>query len=172
MYRLNGDNIDYNEVSRYQRSSAGNKSQHFFQYYAVKDRINFTHLSTIPPDVSALSKNELCQSMLPSVDDDVAIKHNITCLVARVLCEYVPFFKHTYGVVERHIKHEYYKRMSSKSEVVCYKYVAQYNYIERGRVSYYSVQLLGRAITSIASVHYVNCEIPHCMNTELLHYGI
>lgn len=119
-YRLNGDNIDYNEASRYQRSNAGNKSRHFFQYYAVKDRIDFSHLSTIPPDISALSKKELCQSMLPSVDDDVAIKHNIICLVARVLCKYVPFFKHTYdGVLEKHIKHQYYKQMSSKSEVVC-----------------------------------------------------
>ena len=119
-YRLNGDNIDYNIVSRYQRSNAGNKSQHFFQYYAVKDRIDFSHLSNTPPDISALSKKELCQSMLPSVEDDVAITHNIACLVARVLCEYVPFFKHTYdGVVERHIKHEYYEQMSSKSEVVC-----------------------------------------------------
>lgn len=118
-YRLNGDNMDYNEVSRYQRSNAGNKSQHFFQYYAVKDRIDFSHLSSKPPDISALSKKELCQSMLPSIDDDVAIKRNISCLVARVLCEYIPFFKHTYdGVVERHIKHQYYKQMSSKSEVV------------------------------------------------------
>ena len=118
-YRLNGDNIDYNEISRYQRSHSGNKSHHFFQYYAVKDRIDFSHLPTEPPDISALSKKELCQSMLPSRDDDIAIKQNITRLVARVLCEYIPFFKHTYdGVVERHIKHQYYKQMSSKSEVV------------------------------------------------------
>ena len=56
--------------------------------------------------------------MLPSVDDDVT---NVTSL-ARMLCKYVPFFKHTYdGVLERHIEHRYYKQMSSNLEVVRYK---------------------------------------------------
>ena len=91
----------------------------FPPYYAVKDRIDFSHLST-PPDVSTLSKRELCQSMLPSDDDDMEIRSNISYLVARVLCEHVPYFQHTYdGVLERHIKHRYYKQMSLKSEVVC-----------------------------------------------------
>ena len=90
----------------------------FSSTYAVKDCTDFSHLSTEPPDISALSKKELCQSMLPSIDD-VAIKRNITSLVACVLCEYIPFFKHRYdGVVERHIKHQYYKQISSKSQVV------------------------------------------------------
>ena len=119
-YRFNGDNMDYTEVKRYQTSEAGNKSQHFFQYYAVKDRIDFSHLSTKPPDVSALSKRQLCQSMLPSESDDATMRRNISFLVARVLCEHIPYFQQTYdGGVKKHIKHRFYQQMSSKSEVVC-----------------------------------------------------
>ena len=119
-YRFNGDNMDFVEVSRYQRSDSGNKSQHFFQYYAVKDRIDFSHLSDTPPDISALTKRDLCESMLPSQSDFAETSQNISFLVARVLCENVPYFKLTYDeVLTRHIKHRYYKEMSTKSKVVC-----------------------------------------------------
>ena len=120
-YRLNGDNMDYTEKPQYQSSESGNKSKHYFQAYAVKDRIDFSHLSTQPPDIRNLSKEDLCCSMLPSQDDDEVLPRNFVMLFARVLCDNVPYFKHTYdGVVKRHIKHPYSVQMSSKSTVVCH----------------------------------------------------
>ena len=118
-YRFNGDNMDYTEVKRHQTSEAKNKSEHFFQHCALKDRIDFSQLSTKPPDVSALSKRQLCQSMPPSEGDDATIRRNMGFLVARVLCRYIHYFQQTYdGVVKQHIKHRFYQQMSSKSEVV------------------------------------------------------
>ena len=90
----------------------------------VKDRINFTDLSTVPPDVSALSKNELCQSMLPSVDDNLAIKHNITCPSLACLLVFsvnmFPFSNtHMMELLKGILNMSTIKQMSSKSEVVC-----------------------------------------------------
>ena len=111
--------MDYTERPSFQSSESGNKSNHFFQSFGVKDRVDFSHLSTQPPDVSALPKDKLCQSMLPSTADNESLLQNFTVLFARVLCDNIPYFQHTYdGVVERTIKHTYSSEMSSKSEVV------------------------------------------------------
>ena len=91
-YRFNGDNMDYTEIPRHQRSDVGKKSQHYFQSYAVKDRIDFSHLSSKPLDVSKISREQLSLSMLPSSQDDEAIRRNMIVLVARVLCDNIPFF--------------------------------------------------------------------------------
>ena len=98
-YRINGDNMDYNVDPRYQRSDNGTKSLHYFQSYAVKDRIDFSHLSSEPPDVSSISKEQLALSVLPSLQDDEAIRNNIIILVARILCDNVPFFQQTWWLL-------------------------------------------------------------------------
>ena len=45
--------------------------------------------------LSALYKKQICQSILPSVDNDAAIRQNITFLVACVLSEQNSYFQHT-----------------------------------------------------------------------------
>lgn len=58
-------------------------------------------------------------SLLPSPEDDVAVTKNFSTLVARILCSNIDFCKLTFdGVVDWHIRHEYYEEMSTKSQVV------------------------------------------------------
>ena len=57
--------------------------------------------------------------MLPTPEDDVALRDNICVLMSRILCEHVEFFKFAFEeVVDRHIKHEFNDEMSTKSIVV------------------------------------------------------
>ena len=91
-FRINGDNMDYSTRPRHQPSDSVNETKHFFQSYAVKDCIDFSHLSTQPPDISALTKEELCESMLPSTDDDQFLLQNFKFLLAHVLCDNIPYF--------------------------------------------------------------------------------
>ena len=48
-FKLVGDNIDKNVKARYLRSDHGNSSLHYFHSFAVKDRIDFSHLSSTLP---------------------------------------------------------------------------------------------------------------------------
>ena len=100
------------------------ESIHYFQSYAVADRIDFGHLgkSVIPTQQS--DPKQVALSLLPSPEDDLAIRENICVLISRVLFCNVAFFNISFdGVIDWHIKHAYYKEMSTKSDVVCiFKY--------------------------------------------------
>ena len=50
MFHLCGDNIDKNIKQRYFRTDkpSGTKSLHYFHYYAVKDRIDFSGMGEEP----------------------------------------------------------------------------------------------------------------------------
>ena len=57
--------------------------------------------------------------ILLSLEDDSDLEENFKILIARVLCENLPFFKETFdGVLTWHIKHCYYEEMSKKSDIV------------------------------------------------------
>ena len=51
-YKLVFDNIDKTVKPRYMRLESQTKSLHYVQLYAVKDRVNLSHLSQVPPVVS------------------------------------------------------------------------------------------------------------------------
>ena len=53
-FKIVGDNIDKNVHLRFQTLEASTKSLHYFHSYAVKDRIDFSHLSDKPPIVPEL----------------------------------------------------------------------------------------------------------------------
>ena len=58
-------------------------------------------------------------SLLPSPEDDVALRNNFSTLVSRILFGNMDFCKISFdGVVDWHIKHEYLEQMSRKSAVV------------------------------------------------------
>ena len=120
MFRLCGDNIDKTVRQRCMRSGTSKTdSIHYFHSYAPADRIDFSYLSdkTLPfPDVDL---NQLATSILPSADDDQALQDNFATLISRVLVENVDYFKRSFdGVVNWHVKHEFYQQMAQKSEVV------------------------------------------------------
>lgn len=91
------------------------KSLHYFHVYGVRNRIDLSAYSDdSPPIPSAIDFDVI----LPSKEDEAAILHNFSILVARVLKKYMPIFKKFGNGLERHIRHEYYEEMSKKSEVV------------------------------------------------------
>ena len=122
MYTLCGDNIDKIIRHRYLRcdSTANATSLHYFHFYAVKDRIDFSDLreKAIPCDVA--DPLQLALSLLPSPEDDMAIRRNICILISRILySNNLEYFKVAFdGVVEWHIEHPFYQEMSKKSDVV------------------------------------------------------
>ena len=115
--KLVGDNLDKNIKARDVRADYQGRSLHFFQMYAVKDRVD---LSDLPdngikyPDISTISMKDV----LPTSADQNALYTNFSKLIARVLIKRMPFFKKFGKGVACHIKHEKYVEMSQKSEVV------------------------------------------------------
>ena len=110
------DNIDSTVKPRYQRLDSQNKSLHYVQVYAVRDRINFSQLSNSPPP-----PGRSVYDILPTTSDYQMLKDNFAILVSRILVEHIPYFKDDFkGLVPRHIQHPYSAEMAKQSEVVSY----------------------------------------------------
>ena len=108
------DNIDKTVRPRHQTSDAQTKSLHYIQVYGVKDRVNFTGLSTSPPPI-----DKSVYDILPSGIEYQTLKDNFAILVARILVEHIPFFREDFsGLITNHIPHCYSTEMTNKSEVV------------------------------------------------------
>ena len=121
IYTLCGDNIDKIIRRRYLRidSIATATSLHYFHFYAVKDRIDFSDLGEKAILCDGADQLQLALSLLPSPEDDMAIWRNICVLISRILYNNLGFFKvHFDGIVEWHIEHLFYQEMSKKSDVV------------------------------------------------------
>lgn len=118
-FRICGDNIDKTIRTRYMRSDRKNSSLHYFHSYAVLNRIDASSLSDENPDIHQLDGKVVANSILPSQNDDAALKKNIAKLISRVLVENLEFFKFSFeDVIEWHIEHQFYSEMAKKSDVV------------------------------------------------------
>lgn len=115
-YKLTGDNLDKNVKPTEYRVDSQTKSLHYFQTYAVRDRIDLTSYDDTPPVLDESSINT--KRLLPSESDYKKLTKNFTHHVVRILKEYMPFFSSFGSGLERHIRHQYYEEMSQKSEVV------------------------------------------------------
>lgn len=121
--KIVGDNIDKHVRCRQMRLDRQNKSLHYFHSFAVKDRVNLHDVSDIPPTTTP-SISTVLPKLLPSKDDDAVIYDDFAILLARMMCDNMPYFKENYGdVVERHIPHKHQEEMSARSEVVSTVYV-------------------------------------------------
>ena len=75
----------------------------------------------IYPPLPSVDLWQLVSSLLPSPDDDAAMHNNFATHVSCVLVDNIDFFKVTFdGVVDWHIKHQFHKQMSRKSDVVSF----------------------------------------------------
>ena len=80
----------------------------------MKDRIDFSKLSTSPPP-----PGRSVYDILPTTLDYQTLKDNFTILVARILVEHIPYFGEDFkGLVPSHISHQYSSEMAKRSEVV------------------------------------------------------
>ena len=128
-YKLVGDNIDKKVKPRDMRADHQSQSLHYFNMYAVQDRVDLSHLSNesriTDPDEIDFSK------FLPSAEDYKAIIDNFIVLISRILVKHLPHFSQYASVVPKDIKHKYSKEMSKRSNVVslCLKFFHYHCYI-------------------------------------------
>ena len=119
-FRLCGDNIDKGIKQRHMRVDVVKPdSIHYFHSYAVADRVDVSKFSEHIIPTQQTDPRQVALSLLPSPEDDAAIRNSISVLISLVLFTNLPFFKLTFdGVVTWHIQHEFYEDMSTKSDVV------------------------------------------------------
>uniref|UniRef100_A0A1X7TR30 DUF6589 domain-containing protein n=1 Tax=Amphimedon queenslandica TaxID=400682 RepID=A0A1X7TR30_AMPQE len=119
-FKIVGDNIDKNVRPRHNREDRKTISMHYYHSYAVCDRASIYGLSDDIPNLRNTNLLSIpVNEVLPSSADDQILKHNFTVLISRILVQHLQFFADNYNdVVDRHIKHIYYKEMSGKSDVV------------------------------------------------------
>ena len=92
------------------------QSLHYFNAFAVKDRVDSSSLTTQKPSPRQLD----VQQILPSEDDFYQLVQNCTTLLSRVLVEYIPVFSALEDVVCTHIQHGQSNAMKQKPVVVSY----------------------------------------------------
>ena len=85
----------------------------------MADRIDCSNLCDQVITTQQTDPGQIAASLLPTPEDDVALRDNICVLMSRILCAHVEFFKINFeDIVDTHIKHEFYDEMSMKSIVV------------------------------------------------------
>lgn len=114
--RLVGDNIDINIQAKIQSETQTNRSIHWTQQYAIRNRINEPSFDTKSPQIP-LKDIDLI-NLLPNKKVQENLKMRWAILVGRVICKYLTKFKHLNRVVVYHINHAYSKEMASKSDIV------------------------------------------------------
>lgn len=115
-YQIIGDNVDLMIKVRHQASDKPNKSIHWFHLNAVKDRVNGNECSDNEPlrKVQEVEQWEV----LPSSKENQDLLYDFIPLVARVIVDRIPAFKHFKDVVVRHLPHQYSDVMKEKSKQV------------------------------------------------------
>ena len=117
--KLIGDNIDWTIHPCFIRFDHQTQSVHFFNCYALKDRIDLSDLSDVPPPMNQPSMSDVISKIFPNEQEEILIHDEFAILLARMLCSHIPYFKKTFAdVIDWHIKHRYSSEMSTKSEVV------------------------------------------------------
>ena len=117
-WKLVGDNIDKYVKPREMRTDVQASTLHYFNMYAVRDRVDTSTLDDQPSLPDPVSTADL-NSLLPSDEEHQQLYQNFQILVARVLVKHMSFFKKFGEGVPKHIKHKHSCEMARKSEVVC-----------------------------------------------------
>ena len=131
------DNIDKYVKPRDMTIDAQASTLHYFNMYAVCDRLDASQLPDNPtlPDVSTIKVEQI----LPTDHSNFAI------LVCCVLKKHMPFFTKFGLGIERHNRHIYSEEMSRKSEVVSIY------------CTHFCWHALSCCITILSSIYTYNC---------------
>lgn len=114
-FKIVGDNLDKQISPRHQTMERRVKSLHFFNCYAVLDRLNLSSYTDETP-TGPLSLD--IDDILPSESDHTTIISNFAVLAGRVVQQYMPAFKNLPCLVTEHIDHIHQKEMCQQSRVV------------------------------------------------------
>ena len=115
-FKLVGDNLDKTIKPRDMRVDHLPQSLHYFNVYAVLDRVDFSSLSC---DTSIIDEAKIdINNFLPSAADMEAMITNFSILISRLLVKHLPALCEYTSCVPAHIDHKYSREMSAKSHVV------------------------------------------------------
>ena len=90
----------------------------YFHMYAVNTRVFSDENAQKQPSYGELLCLHL-QDILPTFNDKQQIERNYCIHFARIICQYIPFYKTRFAdCVPKHIMHQHSAEMSQKSEVV------------------------------------------------------
>ena len=106
------------------------KDHHWFQMYAVRDRVTGKDLPNDAP-ISDVAKIPL-HTFLPSVKECNLVRAEFEVLIARVISEKMEYFHPLKPVVPQHMKHKYSDSMRLKSEIVstvCLGYIQMLDHV-------------------------------------------
>ncbi|XP_066910120.1 uncharacterized protein [Clytia hemisphaerica] len=110
-----GDNLDGEVNTKHQTETNTNKSFHYFNMYAIKEKVNGSELSdTRKREIKDVSPEEF----MPTERSLQKVEKEFVILAARVIVKYIPSMKIFKDVVVHHIKHDYSEIMTEKSEQV------------------------------------------------------
>jgi L1 cell adhesion molecule like protein len=111
-YKIIGDNIDKNVNPRFQTLANPTKSLHYFHAYAVKDRIDISELTDIPPSVP----NQVdINTILPSVQSNANLKAVFEVLVSRWVYMHTRYMTFVYTYINWLLYHAWYLLKSVRS---------------------------------------------------------
>ena len=123
-FKLVGDNLDKTIRRRHQLVNRTTVSLHYFNSFAIRDRIDLSAFDENRPDIS-LDTSTSAECLLPTKEDLTQLLKNFEVLIGRMLVNHMPPLHRLSDVVVKNIKHKYYAEMSQKSEVVS----SHYNYV-------------------------------------------
>ena len=115
-YRIVGDNCDLHQKPNHETLTRRTKEHHWFNLYAVRDRIHGLEMADGHPQTDA--SRLMLSKFLPNEDDCRALRKDFIILVARVLVKYLPWFSAIKPAVADHIPHRYSNCMGQKSDIV------------------------------------------------------
>ena len=111
-----GDNCDLHQKPTHETLARRAQDHHWFNLYAVKDRVQGLHLADDRP-IASISTLPL-STWLPNADECRALRQDSIILAARVLLKHLPWFSCIKSVVADHIPHDYSSSAKQKSEIV------------------------------------------------------
>ena len=106
------------QAARIQNNRTSNKSLHWFQVYAVKDRVVCGNSLSDGPQKSL--SNLHMKEFLPTAEVHANLINDFTFFIKRILIQYLPVYHDIFSkAVTYHIPHTHMAEMAKKSEVVC-----------------------------------------------------
>ena len=98
-FKLVGDNLDKTVKPREEVGDNHKQVLHYFQSYAVRDRIDLSNFEDAPslPDL----KTANVKDVLPTEADTTSLKKNFATLASKIVRKYMPYFKKTLGIIGR-----------------------------------------------------------------------
>lgn len=114
--RLVFDNFDYRISAGEMLKGVHNVDRHWICQYLTFDRISTAELDNTQP-LGSLKDQDVTIYLL-NQEEQNQIREEYIVLVARILCQFIPWLKPFQNVVPRHIEHEWSEEMSKKSVII------------------------------------------------------